>query len=741
MAAIMRKIILLTLAIALGLKLTAQIEGYVYDKNTGEPLAGCYVSVTDPPVATITDANGHFVLQNLPQENVKLEFKFIGYKTVIKDIDLTGDTVQSIKIYMEQVPLRAAEVVVTAFIPGSQHTTAVSIENLDVGDISAFSRPTILGLLEQVPGVDLISKGNGIGTPVIRGLSKTNIVVLNNGFRLEDFQFSENHPFFIDEFGTSRIEIIKGPASLLYGSDAIGGVINVLWEKPALENTFHTDYNLQYHTNTRGWLGSYGAKFSKKGFSTGLRLGYDSNADMTDGTGQQVINSRFLRQNIKGFTILTRKKASYKLFYEYSRDKLGLPVEPAFAMVDDNSRNVKNFYQDLHHFFVGSRNTLFINKQSKLKINFSYERNRRGLAVYDTLPDPIDMDLANYNLDIKQITNHKRYTVLTGFQGNYITNVNYGSTIFLPDHKTLTGAAYFLAKLKLKDINVLTGLRYDNTRIGISFEHYDLGYIDTLMRYSSLSGSLGATYKISENIILRLNTATAYRNPNAAELGENGIHAFRYEVGNLSLQPQRSYEGDLSLHFHKNSFVFDFATYYNRIMNFIYLSPTNEFADNGMRIYTYLQDNALLTGFETGIKCMPVNNLVLSSNYSFIYTRKDDGAPLPLIPQNKIRAKLEYNVSGLARFVKLKFETDGLYAFAQMRPAPGEDVTAPYFLLNGSFLLNFTKTTIPFELQISAHNILDAKYNDHLSTLRESGFYDMGRNISIGIRVSLDRKL
>jgi iron complex outermembrane receptor protein len=116
--------------------------------------------------------------------------------------------------------------------------------------------------LARTPGVYFSSFGLGGGQPIIRGLSNTNLVMLNNGIKQEVFQFSSNHPFLIDEFASSHIEIIKGPASLQYGSDAVGGVINVIRERPAKTNSIEGDFISQYYTNTSGYLNSLGVKGS-----------------------------------------------------------------------------------------------------------------------------------------------------------------------------------------------------------------------------------------------------------------------------------------------------------------------------------------------------------------------------------------------------------------------------------------------------------------------------------------------
>jgi len=138
-------------------------------------------------------------------------------------------------IILENSIIRGEEIVVTGGFIGAQHNNAVKINTIQSLDLYKSGTPSLMESLKQIPGIDLISKGPGIGSPVIRGLSMSNILFLNNGVPMENFQFSENHPFMVDEVGSARVEVIKGPAALIYGSGAVGGVLNLIKEAPAPE--------------------------------------------------------------------------------------------------------------------------------------------------------------------------------------------------------------------------------------------------------------------------------------------------------------------------------------------------------------------------------------------------------------------------------------------------------------------------------------------------------------------------
>jgi len=282
----MKKIVFIFFVLFLFIKVNAQnqIKGIVTDKSNNEALSFASVYLPEQNKGTLTDENGKFELTNLPKGEFKIQFSYIGYKTIIKTI-APEKSDMFLHIELEPAILQAEEVVVSGGRHSTQHENAMKIELIQSKEIASAGTPTFTEAIAKIPGVDMISKGTGVAKPVIRGLSMTNILMLNNGVKMENFQFSENHPFVIDEFGVDRIEIIKGPASLLYGSDAVGGVINVLKEKPAPVGKILGDFNTQYHSNTEGVVSNIGVKGSSEHLFWGIRAGVKSHTDYKEGNG------------------------------------------------------------------------------------------------------------------------------------------------------------------------------------------------------------------------------------------------------------------------------------------------------------------------------------------------------------------------------------------------------------------------------------------------------------------------
>jgi len=711
------------------------ITGRVTDKTNNKDLSFANVYLPEQNKGTLTDENGEFELSNLPKGEFKIQFSYVGYKTIIKTI-LIDNSENVLNIEMEPAILQAEEVVVSGGTHSTQHENAMKIELIKGKEIASIGTPTFTEAIAKVPGVDVISKGTGVAKPVIRGLSMTNILMLNNGVKMENFQFSENHPFIIDEFGIDRIEIVKGPASLLYGSDAVGGIINVLKEKPAPIGKILGDYNMQYHSNTEGIVSNIGVKGSTESLFWGVRAGLKSHADYKDGNGDYVPNTRFNENSLKANIGINKSFGLFRLYYDYSQPKLGMCVGDAVALTTENGRENKIWYQDLTNHIISSRNSLFLGKY-KIDLNAAYQMNNRRLQTDENKPtfEMVDMDLNTFSYEIKTYlpsTENSEYII--GVQGANKTNRNNEApNHVLPDADVNDFSVFGLAQYTFfEKLKTQAGLRYDFRSIFTEAET-NKEAIDA--DYGNLSLSFGATYRMNKNILLRANIASAYRTPNIAELTQNGMHGARYEQGNPDLKSQRNYEADLSAHYHSKYVMVDISGFYNHVNDYIFIAPTNDTISSGDKIYRYSQTNAKLYGGELLIDILPIDWLNLNTSYAYLIGKQDDGSHLPFIPQNKLRFEINFQKQKLA-FCKNNFlKVGGLYATKQNNPAMFETESESYFLLYAGIGTEIKWANQMILLSFQANNLLNETYIDHLSTLKGMGYYNIGRNVSVNLKI------
>lgn len=727
--------------------------GRITDQSSDEPLVGVNIYIPELLKGGVSDKNGEYKIDALPEGELIVRISFVGYKT--ENIKINSNKVnQKLNVELDFLIVEGQEIVVSGNFTSTQHENTVKISTLNSRQLNRSGKPSLIESLSRTPGVDIISKGPGIGSPVIRGLSLSNILFLNNGIPMNNYQFSENHPYMVDEFGVKRVEIIKGPASLIYGSGAVGGVINIIDEEPAMKGVIKGNAGFKYYSNTSGLSGNISIKGNTNNFFWGIQSGISSHKDYAQGNNEIVPNTRFNRNSIKINTGLIRKKSTYKIIYQYSSDKLGLAIEPAIDLVNSNERKNDIWYQDLTDHLLISQNKFFLNKL-RLDLNFAYQLNNRKLNGSE-FTDPftqVDMNLSTFSFCVKgKYQFNEKFKLIVGTQNFTQKNTNQGApNRILPDANIFDISAFSLAQYKVENVFVLeAGLRYSFKSIhvplqepsGHSHEEEEHGEDDDDLisydgNFSNLSASLGANITLNKNMLIRLNLASAFRSPNLAELTQQGIHGTRYEVGNPNLTNQQNLEADIGFHLHTKHTTLDLSAFYNNIYNYIFLSPTIDTTDEGYKIYEYDQTPSVIYGAEAmlHIHPHPIHWLHIESSYSYIIGNKESGENLPLIPANNFKLDFMFTKDKLNVLSNTYFKIGFKYAFDQNKPSEFETPTDAYFLLNMGLGTEIKISNQLVLIDLSATNLLNETYFDHLSTLKDLGYFNMGRSINLSVKI------
>ena len=338
---------------------------------------------------------------------------------------------------------------------------------------------------------------------------------------------------------------------------------------------------------------------------------------------------------------------------------------------------------------------------------------------------------------------------IIGFQGLNQSNKNLNNceTILLPDARTNNYSLFTLLQYTiLRKLKLQTGLRYDNK--SISTESVGLpsdaeGYRQAINKsYGSFSGSVGATFTYNEDLLFRSNFAAAYRTPNLAELTSNGPHELRFERGDANLVPENSREIDLSLHYHIDNLIFDISGFYNKINNYIFIAPTGDTTNTGMSIYSYNQTDSYLFGGETGLHYHPeqMEWLHFETSFSFVIGKQKDGEYLPFIPAHKIQFELRAEKEKLSFLNNAFVYAKSAIALNQNLSAADETATAGYSLFDIGIGGEIKVSNQHILASLNVNNIFDTKYIDHLSTLKEVGLYNPGRNITLNLKIPFSFK-
>ncbi len=741
--------LLIFFSVFLLFKVNAQstLSGRIADAKTHEPLPGVNVYIQELSAGNVSDNSGHYQLTNLPKGTFLVSYSFVGYETVTQKIEIEKKQEHLVRnIMMHPMVIQGQEVVITGSFTGTQHENTVAINALDTKDITRVSEPSFMATLATVPGVSMISKGPGVGTPVIRGMSLSNILVLNKGIPMANFQFSEDHPYLTNGLGIGRVEIIKGPASLMYGSGAVGGIINLVEEPTARQGSIEGRANMKFFSNTLGTLSSIEIKGNRKGFVWGAGAQCNSNADFKQGgKAGTAFNTRFNTQSAALNTGFINKAGSFRLFYNYNRSRLGMAVPPALALVTERGRKNEVWYQDLTDHFLVSKNRIFLGNL-KIDADFSYQNNHRRLqgSALTPVKELVNMRLKTFTYRTKGVYRFNESTkAFLGVQGMLQSNRNgEAPQHVIPDADLNDFSVFSMGRHNFGGRMTLeAGLRYDYRHVAVP-DHYagqdNATHMPRLERdFNNVSASVGAIVHINRQMLLRMNLASAFRSPNIAELTQNGMHGNRYEIGDPNLSNQQNLETDIGFHMHTEYTTFEISAFYNHIQNYIYLSPTADTLTDGTKIYRYEQTASYLLGGEAGIHFHPqtMDWLHLRATYSYLYARKSSGGYLPLIPANKLHFEVMLRKNQWKNwrtpFVKVACD----YIFRQNHPSDFETETAGYFLLNAGIGsdLKVGKQLLRFSLM--ATNLLNKAYFDHLSTLKDVGIFDPGRNISLNISI------
>lgn len=747
-------IIALFLGFSAMLQAQNAVSGTVTDVSN-QPIIGASVYIPELHKGTTTDADGKFAFKNLPNGSFRIVFSYVGFKTVNQWIEkLTKNTVVNIR--MENAVLEIDEVIVSTPFNKMQSQNVMKVEHESIESLQQKGTSTLIEGLATIPGVSQIATGTSIGKPVIRGLSGNRVLVYSQGVRIENQQFGAEHGLGLNDAGVESVEVIKGPASLLYGSDAMGGVLYFNPEKFADAHTFKANFNQKYFSNTLGSNASMGVKTSTDNWKFLARGTYNTHSDYKIGQGDRVTNSRYNETDFKTGIGYNNSKFSTVVRYNFNKLDLGIPEEGLAEQT--YSKNPESPRQEVDNHLLSLNNVIYFG-HSKLDVDLGYISNNRK-EFEDGNEASLDMLLNTYNYNAKyHLPKMGQFEAVLGVQGMHQTNKNSGEEYLIPDATTNDLGVFGTVNYEWGTSVLQTGLRFDNRNLNSlaheaeeeehheeteeeheEHEHHG-GDIDALSRsFNSINASLGYKTNLSETLVLRMNVASGFRAPNLAELTSNGVHhgTNRYEIGNANLKTEQNVQTDINLEYGNTHFEFFVNGFYNHINNYIYTSPTGEIMDDS-DVFAYVQDNARLYGGEVGLHFHPhpLDWLHYETSFASVTGKKDKGDYLPLIPANNwnntIRTEFKIKNWFEEGFASLNVNT----TFNQDNVSGFETSSNGYTLVNLGFggKIKWNKTAL--NVSLNGNNLFDKKYIAHLSRLKTDGIPNIGRNIVLGMNFNL----
>ncbi len=714
------------------------ISGTIKNQNNA-PISNVEISILDATLQTKSNENGQFEIKNLPIGKRTLIFKKDKFEIKSEQISIGNQEQKILDIILEEEDHHIDEILVSSLFNKTQNENVVKIDHINLKQIQNEGFVNLSDALATNPGVNVISTGVSIGKPVIRGLSGNRVLTYAQGIRLENQQFGEEHGLGLNANGQESVEIIKGPASLLYGSDAMGGVLYFNPEKYAANNKTELAVNQVVNSNTQGINTSVTFKNSVDKFKFLVQNNYASHADYKLPNGERVMNTRFMEKDFKLGTSYVTSRYIVDFRYNYNDLNLGLPEENleniGFRTPLFPSQEVKN------HLLSFSQKLYF--KNSKLEATAGYVFNdRKELESQDETA--LFMKLKTFNYNVRYyLPDFGKFETIIGFQGMNQENRNFGEEKLIPDAKIDDIGFFGTSQYKFSKNIIQFGLRYDfrNVTTKAFGENGTEGAFQELDKnYESINASLGFKTDVTDKITSRINFASGFRAPNLSELSSNGVHegSNRYEIGNSNLKNEQNFQIDLNVDYNTEHFDFFANGFYNNINNYIFISPNGNTIDTNF-VYDYLQNNAVLYGGETGIHLHlhEIDWLHMTSSYEMVIGKLENNLSLPLIPanqwKNNFRANFDVSKNIKNSFVFLQAN----YTFNQNKIGDFETKTNDYLLLSSGVGTDIQLNKATFNLFLTATNLLNKQYVAHLSRLKSDGIYNMGRNIVLGVNFNL----
>ena len=721
------------------------LNGLVTDAIDGQPVVGASIYFPQLKQGTVTNAEGYYTLKDLPAVKTTIQITYVGHLTIIQSIDLRKTTKADFVLQENNAMLK--EVVVTGLTGSTRadHSPApISVVAPRV--LQATPSTNIIDAVAHQPGVSQITTGGGISKPVIRGLGYNRIVTVNDGIRQEGQQWGDEHGIEVDAQSVHSVEILKGPATLMYGSDAMAGVL-VLHEAPVLpQGTMALNIGSEYQTNNH--LFDYTVDFAgnQKGLVWNWRWSEKDAGEYNNKVDGRVPGSQFHERALTGMLGINRGWGYSHLKLSYYHIKPGL-VEGE-RNEDTGLLEPSEAFQKIDHYKAVLDNSFLLGNGS-LKAVIGYQQNRRReFEEADELGLDFRLHTINYDVHYLQAADTD-WQYAAGISGMWQHSENLGQEYLIPSYRLFDVGAFASVTRQFDNLTLSGGLRYDIRHLH-SYEQENEGelrFTDFTRNFSGLTGSIGAIYNITPKLNMRLNLSRGFRAPNLSELGSNGEHegTFRYEIGNSQLSPENSWQLDWGLDYSSEIISTQLSLFANHIDNYIFLERLTSATEENL--YQYKQGTARLLGFEAMVDIHPIEPLHFENSFSYVNARQlnqpEDSRWLPFTPAPRWNSDLRFDIIRDGRTLTNTFVSLGLECYLRQNNAHTaygtETATPSYTLLNitaGTDIRWHNRTVA--SIYLSGTNLTNRAYQSHLSRLKYAdgpGICNMGRSFGIKLLI------
>lgn len=764
-------------------------------KNTkNELLEGVTLILSPPKKGTYTNSAGQFYFKNIKNGTYNIQASYVGYKTINKTI-VVSDNMPTISITLKEKTVDLSEVIISYDkVKAIKKEKPLTIEVVNKDFIQQNLAGSLSKSLEKIPGITIISIGSGQAKPSIRGLSFNRVLVADKGLKHEAQQWGADHGLEIDQYAINNLKVIKGPSSLIYGSDAIGGVIDIDAPEIPKKNDFNGELNSSYMSNNNSFSNSLFVSkrfenwFAQARFTKTIYSDYKVPADFVDIYDYRVPLYKNHLRNTAG------NETNYHLNFGYQNNTLssvfygsvydakigffanahGLePLNVDEALHDASSNDILNPSQNVKHYKLINKTKLLFDTHT-LDISTGIQRNIRNeknnYISHGFMP-PIFPDTLSFsrNLErkfdktffaIKAIDKFKvdNHSFTVGLDAQYQKNIIDGWGFIIPNFKQYNFGLFAIDNFKLSEkITLNGGIRYDFANINVkqyidwypsTKENGEKEYIERVSPFNknfhNLSLSAGINYT-NNNFDLKVNIGNGFRMPNPKELTANGVnyHFYRYEKGNKDINPERSYQFDVSIEWNFQNWAIQISPFINYFSNYIYLNPTPNFdylSGAGNQIFNYSQSKVFRYGGEIHAHIDILKNLKLGGSLEYVkskqLTGEKKGFGLPFSPPLSVLLNPKYSFNSNGIFINPYLSANYRITASQLDIVPPEETTNGYQTLNINAGSSLKLGNYLVDLTLQVQNVFDKKYFNHTNFYRLINLPEQGRNIVLSANIN-----
>lgn len=727
------------------------IQGKILS-NTGNALPGASVYIADLKKGSVADSLGNYEINNIPNGTFLLQVQYIGFKNIAQNISFNSNVHKNFSLEISAT--EENEIVIT----GTSKATSIKRNPIPVIAINRQLlqqnlNTNIIDAIARVPGISEVTTGPNVSKPFIRGLGFNRILTLYDGVRQEGQQWGDEHGIEIDENTVDKVEVVKGPASLIYGSDAIAGVINMLPGKAPPLGTFVGNFMSQYQTNNRLIENSltlaahpndfyYGGTFTHK-MATNYKNKYDGRVyntgyAETDASAYLGVNKKwgFSKLAVSFFNDLqeipdgSRDSATRKFTKQITEDDIYRPIVSDQELV---SYKISALHQLVNHFRAYTTNTFLLGK-GRLAVNLAFQKSSRQEFSHP------EANIAGLNLLLNTFTYDTKYyfhesngmSVTAGLNGMLQkNNVSKGTDFIIPGYHQTDIGPFIYAKKSFSRLDIAGGIRYD-----VRYFNNDPLYVATdassgfdkavpsstigahqvfnayKHTFSGWSGSAGVSYVFNKHLSMKANIGKGFRAPNISEIASGGVHPGTniYQLGNNNFNPEYNIQEDLGLSFNSAHVTINADVFNNDVRNFIFNQKLVNSAGQdsiivpGNQTFQFVQSHARLYGGELSVDIHPhpLDWLHFENSLSIVYGKNlgnnnvkinEDEKYLPFIPPLHTQSELRANIKKIGKRMSdafVKFQYEMYAAQNRIYAANNtETPTAGYQLINAGLGVSF----------------------------------------------------